>query len=255
MKVSKYNNLLPTGILDYSNENMDELQSKLEKNNVETIDLRELMHNQGMNQYDFFYKTDHHWNVEAGIWAAGTISKVLNSKLNYNLDTEITSIERYEKKIYEKSFLGSYGIKVTRGYCVPENFTIYIPKFTTNLRIVHKDIEFDKTDSFENVVFDYNRLNSKDYYNSNRYASMLYGNRPLTQITNNLSENNVRVLFIRDSFSLAMAPYFSLMVSQTDLIDVRESNGRFNGSVKKYIEETKPDVVILLYNSAEYEYK
>ena len=66
-----------------------------------------------------------------------------------------------------------------------------------------------------------------------------------------------QIIFIRDSFSLALASYFSLMVKQLDMIDVRTENenfGNFDGSIKSYIKQTKPDFVILLYDSKSYEF-
>jgi len=52
-----------------------------------------------------------------------------------------------------------------------------------------------------------------------------------------------KVLMIRDSFCDTMAPFLALGVRNIMLLDIRH----FTGSVKAYIAENKPDVVIVMY--------
>ena len=255
IKLSKYDNELAEGTVDYGNENLDELINILQKHNIKTIDLRESMYNQQINWYNFFYKTDHHWTPEAGIWAANEIAKELNSEYGYNLDLNYTNINNYTAKTYEKSLLGSQGRKLSGFYNAPEDFTMYFPNFYTNMTVIHPNLNFNKTGTFNDTMIDWEILNNKKYVINSRYAAYLHGDCPLTQIINNNNSTGLKILFIEDSFSLVMTPYFSQTVSQVDMIDVRPDVGNFNGSVKTYIEKTNPDIVILLYNSEEYKYR
>ena len=49
---------------------------------------------------------------------------------------------------------------------------------------------------------------------------------------------------IRDSFGDVVIPFLALENEYTSVIDLR----KFNGSIKTYIEEYNPDIVIIMYN-------
>lgn len=241
---------------DNTNVYYDSYVDALLQRNVETLDLRELIHEQNMDHYSMFYPTDAHWTLNAGRWAAGEIANKLNSMYNWNLDTTLTDDNMYETVTYEDSFLGYYGRIVTLGYAEPDDFTIYYPKFSTDLRVVALDKEIDQRGALSKVMYNYGVLDKEnfDYYDNSAYESTAFGNRPLFQITNNNADNDVKVLVIRNSFSLATIPFLSVMVLQSDWIDIRPGLGNFNGSIKTYVEETQPDVVILMYDIMNYEF-
>lgn len=246
-KNSKYDNQLPDGVEDHTNDNLDSLLVKLEEKGIDYLDFRDEMNKQGVDWYEMFYRTDHHWTVDCGLWAADTLAGYLNEEYSLHLDRNLVETEKYEPLVYEDWFLGFYGRKVTLGYTDPEDFVIEIPQFDTDLELINPDKGMDQRGTFESVMYNHDVFEKKDYYDNSCYESMLYGNRPVTQIINHKQENGCKVLFIRDSFSLAMAPYFSLMVSETDLLDLRD--GFFDGSVRTYIRETKPDMVVLMTNA------
>ena len=50
-------------------------------------------------------------------------------------------------------------------------------------------------------------------------------------------------MLIRDSFSEVIIPFLNLSYSEVRALDLR----KFNGSVKKYIESYKPDIVVVEY--------
>ena len=56
-----------------------------------------------------------------------------------------------------------------------------------------------------------------------------------------------RVLLVRDSFACAFTPYLAQACAELDTIDKRA----FPQTIASYIEETKPDLVLFLYNAAE----
>ena len=255
IKLSKYDNQLAEVDVDYGNDNLDELLNILQDNGIKTMDLRELMHNQQINWYNYFYKTDHHWTPEAGIWAANEVAKELNKEYGYDLDLKYTDINNYTSQTYEKWLFGAQGKKTSGFYTSPEDFTIYFPNFETNMTVIHKSLNYNKTGSFKDTVFEWEKIENREYVYYDRYGAYLHGNCPLTQIINNNSKNNLKVLFIENSFSLVMTPYFSQTVSQVDMLDVRPDVGNFTGSVKTYINQTNPDIVILFYDSEDYEYK
>ena len=69
----------------------------------------------------------------------------------------------------------------------------------------------------------------------------------LCNIENKDGVNHAKLLVIKDSFAIAMAPYMSFMFDDVDVIDMRYYKA---GTLKEYIDKTKPDVVIMPYSSS-----
>lgn len=244
-KADIYKNDLPYGIEDYSGENSDYVLNKLKQHGIDTLDLR--MHLTGE---DVFYKTDHHWQIKSSFEASVVIAKVMSS---YGALSDINQeyfgdLSNYESIIY-KDFLGSYGRRTGQDYSGLEEFTYLFPLFDTNFHFQHiktGEVVLEKSGTFEKALIS-NPLES-DYYCSylnNSYEEML--------IENLLSENDKKVLVISDSFGRTMCCYLSLYFSTLVNLDTQE--GRFCRSVKAYIDEYEPDIVIVMFNSGIYEYK
>jgi hypothetical protein len=85
-----------------------------------------------------------------------------------------------------------------------------------------------------------------DYYNKNPYGGCNYGDQPLIQIENQLAVDEHKILIIKDSFSDCMISCLALAEENVDSIDLRH----FTGSLKAYIEESNPDIVIVMYNAS-----
>lgn len=252
-KTDKYDTDKENLEINYINNYFDFYSGTIKNQNIDVLDIRDYIHDRGLDHYSLFFRTDEHWTMEAGKFAAEAIAEKLNSN-GCELDTSILNPDLYIENTYEKWFLGALGRKVTLGYTSPDDFTIYSPTFPTDFRVVAPDKDLDARGGFDEVLFNHSVIDTCDYYGFSMYEGLSWGNRPLFQVTNNNSNNEVKVLLIRDSFSLAVIPYLSLMVKQCDCIDVRTSNGNFNGSIKTYIEETQPDVVILMYDILNYDY-
>lgn len=255
-KIDKYDSNAAYKEVNQNNDYYDYYIQQLQLNGIDVLDLRETFHNSPKYYYDYFFKTDEHWTLEAGKYAAVEIALKINEVYPMaNLDPSILDDSRFTPTTYERLFLGALGRKVTLGYADPDDFTIFYPNFKTDFHVVAPDKEIDLSGPFEDVMFDKALLSTKDYYGFSIYEAISHGNRPLLQVTNRETGNTLKVLFIRDSFSLAVIPYFSMMARQSDWIDVRPTNGNFNGSLKTYIDETKPDVVILMHDLLEYHFQ
>jgi len=85
-KISKYDDQLPEGIKDYSNSNADRLLKLLNKGGVDTLDLRAEMRSDGLDHYSMFFRTDHHWTVEASFWGFTKTIGVMNTKYGFDVD-------------------------------------------------------------------------------------------------------------------------------------------------------------------------
>lgn len=247
IKLCKQDDELPVSTEDYSNINIDLFLAGLKNKGVKYLDLRENLHQDFDSHYSLFYKTDHHWNVHAGLWAANIIEQQIKNEFCISLDTEFNNIELYKEKKYKNAMFGSSGHAITHFIEKSEDFSILFPKFNTNYRIIIPDKEIDKNGTFEEVFIDYDNLKKSIQAEGGFvYETLVYGNRPLVKIINKNNINGPKILMIRDSFSLAVAPYLSMSCSELDLIDTRQTNGNFTGSVRTYIEKNKPDIVLML---------
>lgn len=240
-KVDPDNNYLPAGVEDGDNITADKVVNALSDYGIKCLDLRKSMKEQGMSFTESFYRTDHHWKTGMGLWAANEISKTLSEK-GFDYKPELLSPSQYEEKVYKDYMFGSLGMQVTLAYADPEDISVYLPKFETNFKADYYDFGF-KEGSFRDSLMNMSLLDKIDYYNVSTYASYLYGVSPIASVENLLADNDTRVLFISDSFCHCVIPYVATQVKYIDKLDLRY----FNGSVETFIDETKPDIVIVMY--------
>lgn len=233
---------LPDGLTDYSNKNADSLLAGLEQNGVKYLDMRELLSQKDDDWYGNFFKTDHHWKPETGVWASGKITEMLNEDFEYSLNTDIGNLNNYNVDVYEKYSLGSQGKIATLTYADPEDISLIYPKNRTDITVTY-DNDKALTGRFEDVLFNKDYLNSTDYYNYSAYSAYINGNKTLTQIKNNDCKNGESILVIGGSYNKCVVPYISQNFENTVLLDRRY----FDGSVINYIDKTKPDIVLVAY--------
>lgn len=125
---------LPIGVEDYSAENAEVLMHRLRELEIPLIDLRTMEELNVLDKEALFYKTDHHWTLEACFAAFKGTIRELEANLGWELDGEgrYTDIQTYEEYLKENSFLGSYGIKVGKYYAGKDDYLVYIPKINTH---------------------------------------------------------------------------------------------------------------------------
>ena len=222
---------------DYSKENINEFLGILKENNVQYLDLREEIRKDKLNTMNLFFKTDHHWLPETGVWATSKIAKKLNELYNMNINLEKYDISNYNTTIYENICLGSWGKKVTLAKTKP--------KYDTNLTVSIPSIGIkNNTGNFEETLIDNEKLEKIDYYNKITYDAYAYSNKSCMEIKNNLVNDNEKILVIKDSFANVVVPYLSQGIQNLYEIDLRF----FTGSIKKYIDSNQITKVIIIYN-------
>lgn len=250
-KVCDNDRQLPAGSDENTNENADELIRRLNEQNVNVLDYRPLQEANYSDWYDTYYITDHHWKTTTGLWAAGEMAKVLNEKAGFNFDISIFNENNYTIESRDGYFLGGQGRILTTAVAELESFSTVFPKFETDLSIQIPTRSIDQRGRYDNTLF------RKDFYESisayslkdfetkeDTYHSTMWKNDALGTVQNNLETNNEgkRILMIQDSFGWYLSTFLALDVAEIDFINL---NG-FTGSIRTYIEETKPDVVVLL---------
>lgn len=249
-KISKYEDEGISGVVDFSNQNADDLLKGLEDAEVDTLDLRTIIYDEGLSHHELFYRTDHHWKGETGLWAAEKISEFLNSDYGYNIDTELLNDENFYSVEYPEYFLGSLGKKVTLAQTSPDDFALLYPKYDTELHYLIPSINIDKTGDFS-ITYNMEAVDGIDYYNKDPYHAYNYGDRAIIQIENLKEiEEDKKILIVHDSFSDCVISFLALGTKNVEAIDLRY----FTGSLESYIKESNPDMVIVMYNAGEVSY-
>ena len=246
-KVCKYDPQLPLGVQHHLNDQMDRTVKDLTEAGYPVVDLRENLNTLSDDYYSLFYNTDHHWKVETAFYAAEVIESYLNSNV-FSGGNEKSILDRsnFHEIVYEKSFLGYLGRQVTLGNARPEDFTLLLPNDTIDYTISCPGRNLYKSGTFEDVLINWEMFDDdKGLYDKSYYDSLLYGNQAVTTIVNESVEDNSKILIIKDSFSLPMAMYLSTVYHEITLIDIRLNQGQFNGSVRAFVDEYRPDVVVL----------
>ena len=252
-KVSPVDKQLPPLSNEFRNENGDALIAALEKNNIDTIDMRYEMLNSGLDWYNSYYITDHHWKTETGLWAAGIIAEKLNKDYGFNFDTKLFAPEMYENIVYEDFWYGSLGRRDVFNNSDLESFTLLLPKYETNLSIKIPTRNIDLTGEYQNSIIDMSVLEKMKNFTKedfltkqDAYYCNQLRNDALTTISNNLQNNNEgkKILLIQDSFAWYSTSFLATDVSTVNTIYPMA----FNGSIKNYVNQTNPDMVVMMYN-------
>lgn len=229
--------LIPAGFVTYTNKNIDSVLEGMEQAGIVTYDLRETMLTEGLNPYEAFYKTDHHWTFETAHWAHAQVGSWIDQAIGENiLNREYFNLALFHKEIQKDAFLGSHGQRTGAHFTGYDDFSFITPLFYTDLRVEIPSLDLDISGSFEEVF-----LPSADTENLD-YGMYLFGDRAYTKVTNHLVDNEVKLLFIKDSFTPPMASFLALHYKEIHLIDLRFTENA--GKVFEIIEEIDPDLVV-----------
>lgn len=234
--------LLPKFYPHLYSTNFDKIKPILEDSGISVLNLEEVIATQHINKYSLFYKTDHHWTPQAGLWVCENICSTINNSFGWDLDVDIFNIKNYEIKNYAKSFLGSEGKRVGVLFSEAEDFSIVSPSFKTNLTVNINDINFHQTGDFYKTMIHDKNITPDKLLNqeTTAYSAYMQGNHSIVNIKNNIISEGRTALIVMDSYGCVVAPYLSLTFEKLDCIDIRE----YSDSLEDYIKSTSPDVVI-----------
>ncbi len=242
-KDTKFNN-----VVDFYNVNADELIGGLKDHGIRTLDLRDSAEEQQIDYRSMFYNTDHHWRVEAGLWAAGQIGEELNRGFGFDIDPAVFNPDNYAVELFPSSFLGSLGKKVTLARAAPDDFALLRPKFDVSLTLQIPAIGLDTTGGFD-IIYDYAQLEIEDLYERELYGMHLHSaavQHGFIRMVNKLvKEGRPKVLMLGDSFNYVLTPYLALEFGQLDLVDLRH----YKPALRDLIETEGYDMVIIAYSS------
>lgn len=233
------------GRLDFGLQKKDAMLRGLQGRGIATLDLYPLMQLEfpGTPYHQLFFRTDHHWLPTTGLWASRQIAMWLEAKGGLSLAEDLLLQENYRQESYPAYFLGSQGKRQTMVFAQPDDFCLLYPKFPTRLHYEIPGLGIDSYGDFS-VTYDLHEVERKDFYGSNPYAAYNYADCSLIHIENLASGvPDVKILVVKDSFANSVTPFLALTMKHMDIIDPRW----FKGSIRNYVEKTKPDFVLLIH--------
>lgn len=238
----KYDAKLPIGVYDYGNDNIDRFIDKLQSAGIDTIDFRQAMKDDGLDHYGMMYKTDHHWTTEAGFYAYCKFEDYIVKRTGCVVDERISDINNYTVTKYPRWHLGSRGQRTGIFYAGVDDFDLILPKFDTLLMAPNGIMETDgKIGSVQELMINMEPLQDRNLASKHTYDFVLQGT--LGHYRNLNSLNNVKILFITDSFGYAVNQYLATGFKETYYLYQSQTSS----ITPEFIEEYDPDVVIMMY--------
>lgn len=221
------------GIRSYSNQNVDVFLDRLTEAGIQNLDLRKEIP-EGLDIKEMFYRTDHHWTTESGLWAAEKISETLNEKFDYQIDMNLFRKSNYTFLEYNSCWLGEQGRKIGSAYLGLDDFTVIKPRYNTDITLtddsgVHQgnfDLMLDETR--------YVKETEDAYADKSWYYSYLPEGLNTVMIKNNLQDQG-KVLVLADSYFQVAFPFLSLGVAEADKLVLRN----YEGSLREFIEDNR----------------
>lgn len=212
------------------------LLQNLKDAGVATIDLAQGLADAKMTKYDL----SGHWFPENALYAAGIVAEQLNQ---YGFEFDLSMYdgsnctdyfeekEEWKRTIYENS-----------GYV----YSFPIPNRERDMIFT---LEHDGTIS--KGTFDEVFLKAPEAYTEAAYHGFSVVTNSTLHKYHNLSacdNKGKKILIIGDSFNWILADYLIADIEYLDVIH----NASFEESIRSYIKETKPDMVLIIYNDAEF---
>lgn len=227
---NKYDPQLPEGIRDYGNDNLDRFSDMLREGGVELLDIRETMHDDGINAYDMMYRTDHHWTTRAGFYAYTQINDILMQKLDCEVDERVMDLSNYSVTTYPRWHLGSYGQRTGACFAGIDDFDLIEPVFETHVS------NGTESGSYGDIVINKEALKRKDQTSRYTYDGVL-GRSCEKNFVNEQASNDKKILVITDSYGKAVNPFLILSYGEVrTLMDEYSEIGNY-----------RPDAVVIIY--------
>ena len=196
----------------------------------------------------YFYKTDHHWKPSGAFKAFQTIMEYLQIKYPKEpYSSSVVKLNNWTIHDIPIQNLGSMGKRVGKYYVGMDSLQWMTPNFYTNLSLyIPKDRLFYKGDYSSVFIRDKYLQDVGDIFHTEYYFVYIGKNYPLTQTRNINAMSSQKLLIIDDSFDRPLQTFFSMVFREVDTLDPRLYG---SGTIKEYVNQTKPDLVMLALHS------
>lgn len=233
--------VVTSGYNSYTNQMADELIAYLQGNDINLLDLRQMLKEDGISWTDVFFETDHHWLPRYGLWGAGKIANVIDNIEKVNSKAYVFEENNYSIDIYKNVYLGAYGAYATSVYASKDDMEIWYPMYSTNFikTIPQKNLKL--SGDFADVMYDMTMFPTYNMWNHGITGLKTYHN-------NSADAVSLNILLLTDSYADVVVPFLASAYSDIEELDLRI----FTGSVEKYILENRPDIVVTMYSAYDF---
>lgn len=239
---------IPDGydVLDYSDEIAAEITQKISAAGIRMLDSRDILPASGVPMEEYLMYTDQHWSTRASLIMAQRIAEEVGALTGVDLHAEKLDIENFETQTFSKLFLGKYGQRIGTRNVDPDDITIYWPKEKTH---IHRYTNYlgDITDiegDFKDSVIRWKYLEPDEGKTYNLKAYFDYGLTENYDLYRNPDGADCTILLLKDSYSASVGSFLSLLSDEIYAVDLRRSDR----TLKEWIEESDPDIVICAYS-------
>lgn len=191
--------LLPNNALNYSElDTIDYIYSNIDFDKIELYETF-IEHK---NDYQLYYRLDHHWTTYAAYYAYVEYAK--HNNIDYY------SLNSFDIKEVTKDFNGTLYSKTNDYTRKSDSIHIFDLK-NSDYTVYYSDIA--KT---TNTLYEMSYLDKKD-----KYAMFLNNNHALIEITNNNLSNSKELVVIKDSYANSLIPFLINHYEKIYVIDPR----------------------------------
>ena len=173
---------------------------------------------------DYYYKTDHHWNLEGAFVGYTEMAKAMG----------FTPVSRdmYDFEKVSDSFFGTLYSKAIYWNQKPDDF--YIPRYKGENTLTQQTGDTVRDDLYWTEF-----LEEKD-----KYSTFLGGNHSVDVIRNSAVKDGGKLLLIKDSYANCKVTFLAQHFSEIHVVDLRY----FNFDVYQYIEENDITQLAAVYS-------
>ncbi len=235
LRASDQKEILPSGYEDFSNVNIDLYKQALQDSGVAVLDMRSEMEKDGIDQYSYFFTTDHHWTQEAGFYTYRKIGDYLKENTDVRLDEATFKEENYRKETYEDCLLGSWGQRTGRLFSGADDITLYVPLFQSDV----ENLTFHKRGQMDEAV--YNREYIREGHPDFIFDAVFDAT---DQFVHYDAVSETKIMTICDSFGRVVNPFLILGGESLRFQSIYRS-AEIDAAL---IDSQEPDVVIMMFS-------
>ena len=238
--------LVIAGKSDYSHDNAERLLEALDAS-VDTLDLRPLLCKDAGSIEKYFFRTDHHWNYCGAFQGFSELLRQLDKRFpDSGIDLSCGDINNWESHTVKNWLLGSRGRRTGRFFAGLDDMTYYTPRFASQISCeIPETGEYYEGDFTAANIRMEKITGGKDPYEKDAYSMYMGEDYGYVKQQNSAASGKLKLLLIKESYSLPLQAYLSTAFQCVDSLDPRFLDGK---TVRQYIDELEPDVVILALN-------
>lgn len=144
---------------DDVNKHVDKLIQKLNKNNINNLDLRDYIMKSDIKTEVLFFKTDFHWTPRAAFEVNKVICEYIAEYIDCELKYEYFEVKNYNVETYEDVFLGNIGKVLGLLYVEGgESFEMITPKFETDFSWICDEKGYNNNGEAKEVLIFHEQL-------------------------------------------------------------------------------------------------